>query len=343
MTNSSGAGALGWLPELLAAVAFRLARVDQAAEALGALAAHWSNRRPVDLVQHEVHGQWVTSVAGIRPVPPLAALLFSEAIHHLRAAVENTLFYLVEIERGTRLPEQHARAIEMPVVADEQEFCAWQSKVVRRVPELGTESKLSRRVEALQPYIDTISQVPSIPPKMAALSGARVQFEHPLRLLQRYSNLDKHRSLRFCATGTIVTTSNVAMDDSDLAFRLLELGTILAATTPGDLVGLELNSALMIERPDSAVRVSPVSELTHLHRHVADVVIPTLVRGLSAPRSFPPQIELGDDGHTVTDRLGRAGGKFAQERWDEGTALRMFEAWQSEPQVLAPPKGPGTP
>ncbi len=335
--NITGAGALDWLPGPLAAVSFRLARVDQAAEALGALAADWSRSRPIALTQVEVDGQWVTRVVGIRPVPPLAALLFSEAIHHLRAAVENTLFYLVESERGTQLTEQHARAIEVPVVANEEDLRAWQNKV-RRVPELGPGTKLGGRIESLQPYVDTISKVPSIPPKLAALTGAKVVSEHPLRLLQRYSNLDKHRSLRFCATGTIVTTSDVAMKDSDLTFRALDVGTVLSTTTPGKLVELELNSALVIERPDSPVRVGPVAELTHLHRHVADVVIPTLVRGLSTPRSFPPQIELGDTGETVADRLNRAGGKFAHERWNEGTPLRMFDAWQREPKVLPAPE-----
>ncbi|UGT53346.1 hypothetical protein [Nocardia asteroides] len=337
MTDSP-ASALDWLPEPLAAVSFRLARVHQAAEALGALAAHWSRSGPVELAQDEDGERWVARVVGIRPVPPLAALLFSEAIHHLRAAVENTLFYLVENERGTQLTEQHARAVELPVVATEQDFRAWQNKVARKVPELGVETKLGRRVGSLQPYTDTISKVPSMPTRMAALSGARVEYEHPLRLLQRYSNLDKHRSLRFCAAATIVTTTDVDMKDTDLTFRSLEVGTELASTTPGKMIGLELNSALMIERPDSAVRVGPVAELTHLHRHVADVVVPTLVRGLSAPRAFPPQIELGDTGDSVTDRLSRAEGKLAHERWDEDTSLRMFEAWQTEPRVLPPPR-----
>ncbi|WP_280215121.1 hypothetical protein [Nocardia cyriacigeorgica] len=337
MTDSA-AGALDWLPEPLAAVSFRLARVDQAAEALGALAAHWSRSGPVELAQYEDDGRWVANVVGIRPLPPLAALLFSEAIHHLRAAVENTLYYLVENERGTQLTEQHARAVEMPVVTSEQDFRAWQNKAARKVPELGLETKLGRRVESLQPYTDTISKVPSMPTRMAALSGVRIEYEHPLRLLQRYSNLDKHRSLRFCAAATIVTTTDVAMKDTDLTFRSLEVGTELAATTPGKMIGLELNSAMMIERPDSVIRVGPVTELTHLHRHVADVVIPTLVRGLAAPRSLPPQIELGDTGDTVADRLCRAGGKLAHERWDDDTPLRMFEAWQNEPKLLPPPR-----
>lgn len=87
MTDST-AGALDWLPGPLAAVSFRLTRVDQAAETLGALAAHWSRSGPVELAQDEDDGRWVARVVGIRPEPPLAALLFSEAVHHLRAAVK---------------------------------------------------------------------------------------------------------------------------------------------------------------------------------------------------------------------------------------------------------------
>ncbi|MDE1675071.1 hypothetical protein [Nocardia gipuzkoensis] len=337
MTNSSSTGPLDWLPDRLSATAFRLGRVDEAVEAVGALAAHWSDSQPIELTQTQSGRQWVASVVGIRPVPPVAAVLFSEAIHHLRAAIENTLFYLVENERGTALTERDARAVEMPVLDDESKFREWQNKVARRIPELGAGSKLAKRVEALQPYVDTVSQVPSISPRLAAMMGVRVENEHPMRLIQRYSNLDKHRSLRFCATGTIATTSKVAMVESDLAFRRMEVGLVLSATTPGDPVVLELQSALLIERPDSSVLVGPVPELTHLHRHVADEVIPTLVRGLSAPRSFPPQIELGDNGWSDAERLNRACGKFAQERWDEGTAARIFQAWQRTPPVLAPP------
>ncbi|TDP27612.1 hypothetical protein DFR75_1233 [Nocardia ignorata] len=109
MTSSSSTATLDWLPDRLATAAFRLSRVDQTVEAIGALAAGWSDNKPIGLTQSQSGGQWVTSVVSVRPVPPLASVLFSEAIHHLRAAIENTLFYLVEKERGFRRHDHHGR------------------------------------------------------------------------------------------------------------------------------------------------------------------------------------------------------------------------------------------
>ncbi len=79
----------------------RLARADELAYRLAEVALAWS-RGPVDegaLTIQQVERTpdfYDVEVTSIRPVPPVAAMLFSEAIHHLRSALDNVVFYMAE-------------------------------------------------------------------------------------------------------------------------------------------------------------------------------------------------------------------------------------------------------
>jgi hypothetical protein len=71
-------------------------------------------RRRGPLTLEQVHGSAPGTVdavvTALRPIPPVAALLFSEAINHLRAALDNVVFHLVTSALGkTREFEAHAR------------------------------------------------------------------------------------------------------------------------------------------------------------------------------------------------------------------------------------------
>lgn len=76
-----------WLPEALDPVALRLARADAFAFQIGDLATKWSMDGPLGFEQLRRDGLTQMVVKSLRPVPPEASLLFSEAVNHLRAAV----------------------------------------------------------------------------------------------------------------------------------------------------------------------------------------------------------------------------------------------------------------
>ncbi|PTR44720.1 hypothetical protein C8K38_103217 [Rhodococcus sp. OK611] len=193
-----------WLPPELAPVALRLARADQAEFQIGELALEWSRGAlDFDQVENDESGIELT-VTGIRPIPPLLSMLFSEAIHHLRAAIENTLFYLVGASRSEELSEAQARAIEMPIYEKPGDLVKWQKKREQRgVDELGAESTLGRRVASLQPYADP-AVVYSLTPSIGVLMGGAPETAHPMLLLQKYSNEDKHRAIRMAAVRTLI-------------------------------------------------------------------------------------------------------------------------------------------
>lgn len=340
MSGQSSSDGLGWLPAGLTPAVFRLARVDQLAGELVALAADWSKNEPIALAQRELpSGEWQSYVTGVRPVPPLAALLFSEAVHHLRSAVENALLFLVEEERGVPLDESAASKVAMPVCKDEGEFRRWQARVRGKVPELDAGSKLGGRVESLQPYVDTSVGVPSMHGFLGELWGEPVVYDHPLVLLQRYSNLDKHRRLRFCASRTVVSQSDVPGSEMVLGWQELVPGTVIATTKPGRTVATDFNSALLIERPDSGVFVGPVVELTCLHSYIAEVVLPVLSKNLAKIGRPPAEVDLGDTGETDGERLARAGKRYSFERWQDGIDERMTEMEMRFPRILPPPSG----
>ncbi|MGA4786742.1 hypothetical protein [Nocardia sp. AB354] len=335
MTNMSDAG---WLPDELATVAFRLARVDQAAAALGEVCASWSKAGPIGMKQVErPDGRWDTVVTEIRPVPPLVSMLFSEAIHHLRAAIENTIFYLVEVERGKPLDERSASGVEMPIKDTPELFEDWQKRTGRKLPEVAVATTIGERIKLCQPFEDTTATVPSMSPLLAELTGAAVEYENPMKLLQRYSNTDKHRFLRPGAAQTVSMRADVPFWQTNRRFLDVKPGDLLATVDPGQPVVLELNPSVLIQRPDTVTFVGPVAELTHLHRHVADRVLPILVKGQILTRSLPPSIDLGDSGLTAAQRIEQGEWSYADERWADGVQDRMAEWFDAPPNVLPPP------
>jgi hypothetical protein len=112
-----------WLPEKVHPAIMRLARADQAAFELAEVALAWS-RGPDDkgaLTLRQVErkpGYLDVEVATIRTVPPIAAMLFSEAVHHLRAAIDNVVFHMVEMDHGQPLTPAQTRAVSMLIYED---------------------------------------------------------------------------------------------------------------------------------------------------------------------------------------------------------------------------------
>lgn len=329
-----------WLPPELDLVALRLARADQAAFQMSDLSLGWSRGisgpGPFELVQVErPTGELDLVISDIRPIPPLVSMLFSEAIHHLRAAIDNTLFHLVEAERGEIIPEPQARDIAMPIYEERKKFTDWQKQKAKKgLRELAAGTRIGRRVESLQPYVDVTAAIPSINPQLAALMGVRPEYTHPMLLLQKYSNNDKHRAIQMAAARANLQRGDEAFASSDRSMRPFVVGDILTTGRRGTPVVVETVAAVHVLREQGAIWVAPGVELHHLHRYVSNVVIPTLVKGFALTRSLPPEIDLGDTGQTAAERIRAASWIPAHERMVEISKAAYRESLTTAPQFL---------
>ena len=86
---------------------------------------------------------WLTMV---RPIPPIVELLFSEIVNHLRSAIDNVVYYMVESMRGTPLPDGTANLVAMPIVPSAEASKTWSDRRCGRVPELSDSTELYRRI-----------------------------------------------------------------------------------------------------------------------------------------------------------------------------------------------------
>jgi len=324
-----------WLPEKLHPVAMRLARADAAAEELSRLALAWS-RAPGDagaITLRQVErtpGTYDVEIASIRPVPPLAAVLFSEAVHHLRSAVDNTLFYVAEKEHGEPFTPEQARMISMLVHDQHERY----DKAIQRlttgrnaIPAFGPDAALGQRMTSLQPFNDD-AILPSMNPMLASMIGVEVVNVHPLGLLRDYSNQDKHRAIRVGAASAMVQTLDDGWRESiGKGMRHVEVGTVVGQVAKGIPTGMEISPALQVQRPDNTwVAYGP--ELDGMARHVASIVIPNLVTGMALPDTIPAHVDLSDNGETLAERLQNGGKVRAHERVRDTMWAALAQAYE---------------
>ncbi|QRY50495.1 hypothetical protein [Mycolicibacterium septicum] len=329
--------ALDWLPGDLAPVALRLARADELQYELAQLCLEWS-RNAVEFEQvRNPRGLLDAVVSSVRPPPPAIMMLISEAVNHLRAAIDNVVFYLVEQARGGALPPEHAHHVAMPIQQSADGLANWVNRRVKHVPELGTGTMLHTRIESLQPY-RSLAVVTAVSAQLAALMGAtELHGVHPLLLLQGYSNADKHRTIRPVVCRSVVTRSDQSFFGQNREMRPIAVGDVLAADVPqGQRVMLEAQTAIHIQRPDSQVWVGPGAELSQIHGFVADVLIPSLVTGGPVTSPLPRRVDLGDSAATVEERIRAGGAESAQDRAGR-EAWEMVQNDTTPPQVLAMP------
>jgi len=117
-----------WLPEALQPAVVRLGRVDDLIYEMGDLAGSWSQAALTLRQSRRGEGRFRASVESVRPVPPIAALLFSEAVNHLRAVLDNAVWHLV-VTHSEPLGEQAARKVALPIYRDSTSFAAWAEQV----------------------------------------------------------------------------------------------------------------------------------------------------------------------------------------------------------------------
>lgn len=328
---------MNWLPEELHPVAMRLARADALAYELALTALAWS-RGPNDegaITLRQVErtpGTYDVDVTSIRPVPPLAAMLFSEAVHHLRAAVDNALYYVAEKEHGQPFTPDQARAVAMPTRDDPIKFAGDVKRMTtgrNALAAFAPDTTLGKRVASLQPFNDS-ARVPSMSPRLAAMMGVTVVEAHPLALLRDYSNEDKHREIRLGAAGLLTQVMDSGWTESiGKGMQHAEVGMTLATVTKGIMTAIEISPALQVRRPDGTW-VAPGPELDEIARHVADVVIPTLLGGFSVTGLIPAHIDLSDNGETLPERLAKGGKARAHERVQSTMAAALLESEEQD-------------
>ncbi|KAF0835710.1 hypothetical protein [Nocardia caishijiensis] len=320
-----------WLPTELDPVAFRLARADHAIEQIAVLCAAWSQHGVTPAQIERSEGTVDVEIEAIRPIPPAIAMLFSEAINHMRSAIENTLFYVVESAHEGQLTEKQARCIQMPIKDDQAAMDKWHRENGKIVSEFAAGAAIGKRVASLQPFNDP-ARIPSIGEDLAELMGVTPDFENPLKLMQEYSNTDKHRGIRLCLAKMIVDREDQPFIGQDHTMRPVCVGDRVMQIPVGVPIIASFTAIIGVERPSGAAFVSPAAELNRLLRHVCDVVIPMLVKGIVLTRSLPPHIDLGDTGQSSRKRLQSGGWEYAHAR--EGA--RMMEKFVET--VSAPPK-----
>lgn len=336
---------MNWLPEELHPVAMRVARADAAAERLARLALAWSrgpgNAGAITVEQVErTAGTYDVEIASIRPVPPLAAMLFSEAVHHLRAAVDNALFHVAQREHGQPFTPGQARAVSMLVFDEPGKFEQAMQRMAsgkNAIPAFGAETTLCKRMTSLQPFND-VSVLPSTSPLLGSMMGAEVVNANPLSLLRDYSNEDKHRSIRIgVATALIQTLNHGWRESSGKGMRHVEVGMVVEQVPKGVITPMELSAALQVQRPDGTwVAYGP--EIDGMARHVADIVIPTLVVGMALPGGLPAHVELDDNGRTLAERL-QSGTKVRAHERVQGLMTTALDEANEQGWKVAPVSG----
>jgi hypothetical protein len=252
---------------------------------------------PLEFVQVREGNQVQMFLKSLRAVPPEVSLLFSEAVNHLRASIDNVIWHLIEQEHGD-LHGYAATLVNMPILESQEKLDNWTRKRLReKITAFGADTELGQRLRRLQPFVDLQRSVPSMGEGLAAITGQEIESAHPLRLLQAYSNTDKHRSIRLALPRTFTSTDASPMAMQNLSHQPLKVGDPLGPpTTWGRLSIRDTNTAMMVQRPDPFFAwVNPVKELNAMRRHISDVVVPILLTGLELPDGIPPVVELGDN------------------------------------------------
>lgn len=330
-----------WLPDELLPVAYRLAHADQCAYEIAELISTWSLEGPLDLEQVWVDKEAKTyevRVRAIRPAPPLVALLFSEGIHHIRASLDNVVWHLAEQAMGS-MSDKQARRVQMPIYDDPAQYAEWAKQVTKMGLHCFEESAdLGQRILSLQPFKDTHQAVESFGELLGILTGVPRDLRHPLRLLQDYSNNDKHRRVQVALARSTVLDFEQPFLEQDRGHHPLEPGSVLGSGVWGTPALMETNTAATIQRPGTTdVWVNPAKELGALRHYVAAVAVPVLVMGLELPRGIPPEVDLTDSGATDRDRVNTAGVQDAAERFAPRLPEMMKTAMEAEFTFPDPP------
>lgn len=329
-----------WIPVGLEPIVYRLARADELAFQISERIAIWSFNGPLELENRpHADGTYEVVVAGVRPIPPDVPLMFSESIHHIRAALDNVVWHMVDSAHGP-LDDSTALKVAFPINDVEQRYRSWvRQRVKAGLTCYQDGAKLGDRIRSLQPFADTTAAIPNVEIGLAEMFGNERELAHPLRLLQEYSNSDKHRQVRVGVPRTVTTKSDRPILDQGHRQHPIEKGDVLHTGEWGTPTLMETNTAVMIARPHPYQGwTNPAKEVAALRQYVADVAIPVLLTGIALPAGIPPHVDLGDTGTSDRDRLFEAGHDDALARFVPKRNELLASALGREPECLAGPE-----
>lgn len=328
----SGNDALNWLPDSLHHVATRITRADALACEMASVMSDWSWNADLKVIEERRGDDYQCRIGAMRPVPPVLALYFSEIVSHLRVALDNTMWFLVERAEGG-VPKKAKGTLYFPIFEAAPAFDSYcDRKVTEGVKCLGNGQPLRARLRSLQPFEDS-AVINSVPPYMAGMVQDRNEEASALHLLQRYSNTDKHRSVT-----VLVAQVAVGGFDSDLGRPTpvvpLEEGVVFAKGRVGDNTGSDLWPWLLVQRPSPfKALAAPIAEASDLIDHVANVVLPTLFTGFAVTGAVPRSVELGDAPETLHERFAAGVSESAQVRSARISRARVLEALERPIQM----------
>ena len=166
--------------------------------------------------------------------------------------------------------------------------------------------------------------------------ASRSKQAHPLKLLQGYSNDDKHRSIRVA----VPRTSGPSADRTSVnarSFVELQVGDVVFEGSLGQPVIVEQTTAVQIPRPDPyTALVGPAHEISQLASYVAHTAVPQLVTGMSLPDSLPMHVDLDDSGLGELERLTNGDQTAARERLLPWMNAKFLEAEARPARFPAP-------
>ena len=307
------------LPTYLASLALRLGRVDELAQDIAELCFEFARSNPLELRERRDAGRASLLVHSIQTVPPAIGLVFADAINQLRSTLDNALVLLIEQERGNSLDSRAERAAQFLIYDDEAKYVAAVKRMLPVLPELAVDAPLGRRMFDLQPFrpLELVRQMKTRRPG-AGYGG------HHLRVLQEYSNSDKHRRPHVFAVGNAKTRSTTGVaevhteDVSELA-----VGQQITSTQIGSNEVVEVWPFVGVRRPLSAELVPPGAELHELHRYLAEVALPRLA-DLPDGIAFPPQVDLRSLRLSELERAATAASSYAHDRLGQRFGMEVL-------------------
>jgi|GEM_PF-4075598 len=298
------------LPAHLASLALRLGRVDELVADIAHACFAFVRSNPVEMRERRRGDTAELFVHAVDPVPPIIGLAFSDAVNQMRSTLDNALVLLLEQERREPLTGRAERAAKFLIHEKEAEYYNTLKPMLRHLPELAPDQPLGLRMFEMQPFrpLERIRQ-------MRVRSGnGDTHGGHHLRVLQAYSNADKHRRPHIFTVGNAALASTMGAASFHTA-PLAELveGQVISSTRDKKIDVIEFWPFVGVRRPDVGELVPPGAELDELHRYLGQVALPRLA-GLPQGSFFPPQVDLRSLGRTEQERVATASPSYAHAR-----------------------------
>lgn len=248
----------------LTPVAERLARADELATSARALATRYEASSAVAIVKSREGADTVLRLRQTSPPPPRLPLMIGEAIHQLRAALDNLIVLLADRSTGSRIDTATAKSLQFPIASSRGEFV----RASKRLACINDD--YVSRIEQVQPYhlMD-----------YAFGQAAQVTIDRePLSELRELSNHDKHRRIHVVlhrASGLQVHRQQ-SDPRTDLVLSRMPLsdGDIVARVAHANVDEVQAQLELMLEHPISGQPLRLESLIDRLVWMLTNEVIP---------------------------------------------------------------------